>query len=274
MCIRDSSRNCSITPPNIGGHGNGNKDDENNEQNPWTPVHTPNSGQENMYACDNEICLEVDLTFRSLNDLNKHVKRFHKCIYEDCNFSNMNNQILKQHMKTHKEATSLKCNICNMIFNKRSTLDHHITNLHSPHLIKEEDDNPDEQEQKTLMLTKASQNSKTSIPTTFPKKVKFLEVKLNTMKQAPKVNTKDILVEPINFNTTNPDKVVRIPRDRIAELPKFEPMEGNPISNYIQIETLIAEMLHLKTQFNLNEPSFVRFLLYQYSDRSLSLIHI
>ena len=53
--------------------------------------------------------------------------------------------------------------------------------------------------------------------------------------------------------------------NRLAKLPKFQPVEGNPISNYIQVETLITEMLHLKAQFNLDEQSFVSFLLSQYN---------
>ncbi|MCP4460699.1 MAG: hypothetical protein GY816_22150, partial [Cytophagales bacterium] len=74
--------------PNTGGRNNGNRDDENDEQDPWTPFLAPNAGQDDVYVCENEVCVELDLTFRSLSDLNNHVKRFHRCIYEDCNFSN------------------------------------------------------------------------------------------------------------------------------------------------------------------------------------------
>ena len=103
----------SSVPPNIGGRNNGNRDDENDDQDPWGNFLAPDADRDEIFICENEVCLDLDITFRSLNDLNNHVKRFHKCIYEDCNFSNMSNQILREHMKTHEEVTSFKCNICN-----------------------------------------------------------------------------------------------------------------------------------------------------------------
>ena len=262
----------SSVSPNIGGRGNGSRDDENDEQDPWTPFLAPNGGQDDVYVCENEVCLELDLTFRSLSDLNNHVKRFHRCIYEDCNFSNMNNQILREHMKTHEEAASFKCNICNKVFNRQSTLDYHIANSHSlscaickshdfsnrqalhdhsklctqAELVEEEEDNLTEWgSQKTPMslLIKALWDSKANIPPKLLKEVKSLEIKQNMMKRAPELYTKkmDTLIDPINFDTANPGKFVSVPGNRLAKLPKFEPVEGNPISNYIQVETLITE---------------------------------
>ena len=71
---------CSTVSPNIGGRGNRNRDDENDEQDPWIHYLESSNDQDDVYACENEVCIEVDLTFGSLNDLNNHVKRFHRCI--------------------------------------------------------------------------------------------------------------------------------------------------------------------------------------------------
>ena len=82
----------------------------------------------------------------------------------------------------------------------------------------------------------------------------------------------DTSIDPINFDTANSGKFVSVPGNRLQKLPKFEPVEGMPIGNYIQVETLITEMLYLKAQFNLDEQSFVSFLLSQYNVESKSYI--
>ena len=43
----------------------------------------------------------------------------------------MSNQVLREHMKTHEEVTNYKCNICNKVFDKQSTLDYHTANSYS-----------------------------------------------------------------------------------------------------------------------------------------------
>ena len=186
----------------------------------------------------------------------------------------MSNQILREYMKTHEEVTSFKCNICNKVFNRPSTLDYHIANSHSLSCaickshdfnnrqalhdhsklctqaeLVEEEENPYEwglPKTPMSLLIQALWDSKANIPPKLLKEVKSLEIKQNMMKRAPELYTKkmDTLIDPINFDTANSGKFVSVPGNRLQKLPKFEPVEGMPIGNYIQVETLITCLLY------------------------------
>ena len=50
-----------------------------------------------------------------------------------------------------------------------------------------------------------------------------------------------------------------------AWLPRFDPTTGKPLANYLMMDNLVNELLHIKVQYKLDESSFVSMLLSQFS---------
>ena len=66
------STTVSSVPANTGGNHNGDQDDDQDDQDPWSNFFAQGTGREEIFICENEVCLELDITFRTLNDLNNH----------------------------------------------------------------------------------------------------------------------------------------------------------------------------------------------------------
>ena len=60
-------------------------------------------------------------------------------------------------------------------------------------------------------------------------------------------------------------KPLSVPSAPLGRLPRFDPTTGKPLANYLMIDDLVSEMLHIKVQYKLDESSFVSMLLSQFS---------
>jgi hypothetical protein len=60
-------------------------------------------------------------------------------------------------------------------------------------------------------------------------------------------------------------KPLSVPSACLGRLPRFDPTTGKPLANYLMIDDLVSEMLHIKVQYKLDESSFVSMLLSQFS---------
>ena len=54
----------------------------------------------------------------------------------------------------------------------------------------------------------------------------------------------------------------------LGRLPRFDPSTAKPLANYLMMDDLVNEMLHIKVQYKLDESSFVSMLLSQFSMES------
>ena len=46
-----------------------------------------------------------------------------------------------------------------------------------------------------------------------------------------------------------------VPSARLGRLPRFDPTTGKPLANYLMIDDLVSEMLHIKVQYKLDEAN-------------------
>ena len=67
-------------------------------------------------------------------------------------------------------------------------------------------------------------------------------------------------------------KPLSVPSARIGRLPRFDPTTGKPLANYLMMDDLEYEMLHIKVQYKLDEGSFVSMLLSQFSTEAKNFI--
>ena len=67
-------------------------------------------------------------------------------------------------------------------------------------------------------------------------------------------------------------KPLSVPSARIRLLPRFDPTTGKPLANYLMIDDLVNEMLHIKVQYKLEKGSFVSMLLSQFSTEAKNFI--
>jgi hypothetical protein len=105
----------------------------------------------------------------------------------------------------------------------------------------------------------------TDIPAHTLREIKSQELRQNQIKKAPELYIKktDTLLDDIVFEQGN--KPLSVPSARISRLPRWEPLDDKPLSNYLSMVNLINEMLHIKVQYKLDEESFVSMLVSQFS---------
>ena len=53
--------------------------------------------------CENEDCIQLNISFFSQEDLDAHVKRTHHCVKPGCSFCHMNSEILYNHTLSQVE---------------------------------------------------------------------------------------------------------------------------------------------------------------------------
>ena len=73
----------------------------------------------------------------------------------------------------------------------------------------------------------------------------------------------DTLLDDIVFEQGH--KPLSVPSARISRLPRFDPVAEKPLANYLSMDNLVNEMLHIKIQYKLDEGSFVSMLVSQFS---------
>ena len=84
------------------------------------------------YVCENEECVQLNISFFSLEDLNAHVKRTHHCVKPGCSFCHMNSEILYNHTISHRlNNVDYSCEVCNKIFDDQAQLSNHMAQAHS-----------------------------------------------------------------------------------------------------------------------------------------------
>ena len=95
--------------------------------------------------------------------------------------------------------------------------------------------------------------------------IKSLELKQNQIKMAPELYLKKTytLLDDIVFEQGN--KPLSVPSARLSRLPRWDPVADKHLANYLSMDNLINEMLHIKIQYKLDEASFVSLLVSQFS---------
>ena len=71
-------------------------EDEGNRD-PWDNCMAQVLRAQKKYVCENEECVQLNISFFSQEDLNVHVKRTHHCVKPGCSFCHMNSEILYNH---------------------------------------------------------------------------------------------------------------------------------------------------------------------------------
>ena len=61
------------------------------------------------------------------------------------------------------------------------------------------------------------------------------------------------------------NKPLSVPSARLSRLPRWDPVADKPLANYLSMDNLINEMLHIKIQYKLDEASFVSMLVSQFT---------
>jgi hypothetical protein len=266
-------------------------------QDPWDLCMRKVLKAQRKYFCENEECIESNINFTSQEDLNNHVKRVHRCSKPGCPFSHMDGLILFNHTLTHKlNNVDYACNVCNKIFDDQAHLNNHMTQVHDLSCIvchasqfnsrqalvdhsktcnsasldeivgiNINSVNGNDTSTMSLLLKALSESKLTDIPAHTLREIKSQELRQTQIKKAPELYIKktDTLLDAIIFEQGN--KPLSVPSARIGRLPRWEPLDDKPLSNYLSMVNLINEMLHLKVQYKLDEESFVSMLVSQFS---------
>ena len=266
-------------------------------QDPWDLCMRQVLKAQRKYFCENEECIEANINFTSQEDLNNHIKRVHRCSKPGCPFSHMDGLILFNHTLTHKlNNVDYACNVCNKIFDDQAHLNNHMTQVHDLSCIvchasqfnsrqalvdhsktcnsasldekigtNINSVNGNDTSTMSLLLKALSESKMTDIPAHTLREIKSQELRQNQIKKAPELYIKktDTLLDDIVFEQGN--KPLSVPSARISRLPRWEPLDDKPLSNYLSMVNLVNEMLHIKVQYKLDEESFVSMLVSQFS---------
>ena len=82
-----------------GNHLNGG---DGGSQDPWDTCIDKVMGAQRKYVCENEDCIQLNISFFSQEELYAHVKRTHHCVKPGCSFSHMNSEILYNHTLSNR----------------------------------------------------------------------------------------------------------------------------------------------------------------------------
>ena len=90
-------------------------------QDPWDSCINRVMGEQRKYICENEDCVQLNVTFFSEKELDEHVKRTHHCVKPGCPFSHMNAEILYNHTSSHwLNYVDYMCEVCNKVFDDQA----------------------------------------------------------------------------------------------------------------------------------------------------------
>ena len=282
---KDPKRSTKESVPNKG--NNANKEDKINTKGDFG----------DKFICLSERCMKLNVEFRSQEELDRHIQLTHRCLYRGCDFVSLDDEVLTAHIHSHnKAAKGLQCKQCSVRCEDRLQLEQHYQSIHnhtcfvcksSTFLSKTALDehvktcvkapiddrrdflesNPEESPLECLidLISK----SKLEVDSSSLQAIKSASIKQNRLLKNPELHSsKTEVIFDLPIFPQDGGAGLPIPSGRLKSLPKFDPVDNNPMQNYLSMSGLIEEISYITVEFSSNEKTFTSLLLQQISSRA------
>ena len=250
---------------------------------------------EGRFPCRADKCQKINLVFETQEQLDEHVETTHACLYEDCDFKSLEDDVLREHMREHnKLEEGIRCNLCEVVCEDRLQLAQHRQSRHNYgcYICKKENflskkaleehiqecteapfedrvsygPNETEESSPLELLIDLIEHSGLKVDSKGLKSIKSASIKQNRLMKNPELNisqrTEIIFDLPI---FENGDRSVSVPSSRLKTIPRFTPKDDDAMGNYISFAAVLDELSSISTEFKLSEASYCSLLLQQIS---------